>query len=66
MAEISIGAGIQPIKAMMKGRAESVHGEGSIKSACICIPFDAAIPAAMTVVMLRLMTMSFDNVSSAL
>ena len=66
MAEISMGAGIQPIRAMIKPSAAMFHGEGSIKSGFICMPLAAAIAAAATVVMLRLTTMNFDSVSKAL
>ena len=66
MAEISIGAGIQPISAMRKPKAVNVHGVGSIKSGFICMPRDIAIAAAATVAMVRLTMMILETLSKAL
>ena len=66
MAEISIGAGIQPISAMRKPKPASVHGVGSIKSGFICMPRDLAMAAAATVELVRLPRMILETFSKAL
>ena len=66
MAEISIGAGIQPISAIKKPKPASVQGVGSIKSGFICMPRDMATAAAATVAMVRLTMMILETLSNAL
>ena len=67
IAEISIGAGIQPINATKKANLLNSHGEGATKSAGAtpCIPLRMnAITTALTVVTVNAIMMIFDKLSN--
>ena len=67
MAEISIGAGIQPINATKNANLLNSHGEGATKSAGAtpCIPLRMnAITTALTVVTVNAIMMILDKLSN--